>query len=418
MKIHFCDLCNESVPQGDLDEGRALLRKGRVVCAACDRAMSHHDPNVPGAGDANANDTRASFAGSAQGFDPEERTIIWPPGDAAPGMSTSEPPPMYEPAPILTSAPPIHSAPAPHVFHARPVTTSSGLWVGLLGLLFTAGAIFVLDERIQIIEKRADETTKELDARSLEVSSLLRRAGLAEDQQKETEKRFGQRLDAEKTRRDDLTAELARARRENADLNERITGLVSSVAALEQKAGSGSFDLEKRIADLSARLARGEDEAHAMAEKLATLEAATPVAAASEPKPEAKPQETGWHLQLAGLKSDSPSTRWESVTTLGATKDPETVPYIAPMLKDPDIFVRMAAARVLGDMQAKGGVPALIDALEDSETAVREAANIALRTITNKDFKFDPLAIEAERARRVKAWRDWWKKEGESPSGM
>ena len=41
MRIHFCDLCNESVPQSDLDEGRAFLRKGRVVCARCDRSMSH-----------------------------------------------------------------------------------------------------------------------------------------------------------------------------------------------------------------------------------------------------------------------------------------------------------------------------------------------------------------------------------------
>ena len=39
MEVHFCDLCNESVPQRDLDLGRAFLHKGRVVCAACDHAM-------------------------------------------------------------------------------------------------------------------------------------------------------------------------------------------------------------------------------------------------------------------------------------------------------------------------------------------------------------------------------------------
>src|SRR5262245_15688920 len=47
MKIHFCDLCNESVPQSDLDEGRAYFRKGRVVCANCDRAMSHAASGEP-----------------------------------------------------------------------------------------------------------------------------------------------------------------------------------------------------------------------------------------------------------------------------------------------------------------------------------------------------------------------------------
>jgi len=44
MKIHFCDLCNESVPQADLDGGRAFQRKGRIVCAHCDAVMSHPAP--------------------------------------------------------------------------------------------------------------------------------------------------------------------------------------------------------------------------------------------------------------------------------------------------------------------------------------------------------------------------------------
>ena len=39
MKIQFCDLCNESVPEGDLKSGKAFLRKGRVVCATCNTLM-------------------------------------------------------------------------------------------------------------------------------------------------------------------------------------------------------------------------------------------------------------------------------------------------------------------------------------------------------------------------------------------
>ena len=31
MKIDFCDLCNESVPLSDLEAGRAVRVKGRVV---------------------------------------------------------------------------------------------------------------------------------------------------------------------------------------------------------------------------------------------------------------------------------------------------------------------------------------------------------------------------------------------------
>ena len=43
MKILFCDLCNESVHQSDLDGGRAFMRKGRVVCGKCDRLMSQRE---------------------------------------------------------------------------------------------------------------------------------------------------------------------------------------------------------------------------------------------------------------------------------------------------------------------------------------------------------------------------------------
>ena len=40
MEILFCDLCNESVPQSDLERQRAFRLKGRVICSECDKAMS------------------------------------------------------------------------------------------------------------------------------------------------------------------------------------------------------------------------------------------------------------------------------------------------------------------------------------------------------------------------------------------
>jgi hypothetical protein len=85
------------------------------------------------------------------------------------------------------------------------------------------------------------------------------------------------------------------------------------------------------------------------------------------------------------------------------------------MLADNDVFVRMACARVLGDLGQTTAVPALIDALEDAEAPVREAASIALRSVTGKDLRFDPLGNEADRAKKVKAWREWWKKLQEEP---
>jgi hypothetical protein len=39
MKIQFCGLCNESVPQACLDDGRAIAHGERVVCATCRSAF-------------------------------------------------------------------------------------------------------------------------------------------------------------------------------------------------------------------------------------------------------------------------------------------------------------------------------------------------------------------------------------------
>ena len=40
MDIFFCDICNESVPQSDLDSGAAVRRGERVMCAVCDKVMT------------------------------------------------------------------------------------------------------------------------------------------------------------------------------------------------------------------------------------------------------------------------------------------------------------------------------------------------------------------------------------------
>ena len=40
MDLFFCDICDESIPASDLERGLAFRRAGRIVCAACDRAMS------------------------------------------------------------------------------------------------------------------------------------------------------------------------------------------------------------------------------------------------------------------------------------------------------------------------------------------------------------------------------------------
>jgi len=158
--------------------------------------------------------------------------------------------------------------------------------------------------------------------------------------------------------------------------------------------------LQAEVTDLGRVLADLADE------QAAVLASATPV--------ETQP---AWMGLVGQLSSPEDGDRWQAVIALGETRDPAVAAYLVPVLGDEDIFVRMAAARMLGDLRAPGAVGPLIDALEDSEPSVREAVYLALKEITRRDLPFDALSEDPEeRARRVKAWRDWWEKEpGELP---
>jgi HEAT repeat protein len=92
--------------------------------------------------------------------------------------------------------------------------------------------------------------------------------------------------------------------------------------------------------------------------------------------------------------------------------DPELATVLLPLLRDADLLVRMGAARGLGSLGNPNAIPALIEALEDAEAPVREAAVFSLRLLTGLDLKYDPLAPAPDRARRVEAWRRWWERGG------
>jgi len=172
-------------------------------------------------------------------------------------------------------------------------------------------------------------------------------------------------------------------------------------------AGAGAGELD----GARTALAQLQDDTGLLAERLLELAeaglAVAPAAAGAAPVDD-RPE---WLDFLPGLESRNPGTRWNTVQALGETEDPEVVPHLVPMLEDADLYVRMAAARILGDLNSTDAVSALIDALDDVEAPVREAAVVSLRKITGRHFRFDPMGGEAERARRVKAWREWWEDE-------
>jgi len=395
MKIFFCDLCNESVPQNHLDEGLAFLRKGRVVCATCDKLMTAQEESGSGGPfDGAAAGPTVGGGGTATLARPATATPTGVAAGMAPGSS-----------PGSSSGGPPRELLRPDL---APRTSSSGAWLAVVTLIFAAAAFALLVERITALETTMLREDRALagDLRVVlsEVDATLAAVG---GQGRELELRLSDRIDASRQQTDavlrELSAELADSRREVARLSETIERQSAELA--RERA-----DAVRRNDDLTGRLARSEEDLRYYSQRLSDLEMASlrPITAAGVPAAGAP----AWQGLLADLASPLAGTRWQAVDALGQTNDLAVVEHLVPVLKDPDVFVRMAGARALEALGAVDATPALIDALEDPEAAVREAAIVALKKLTGRDFRFDPLANDAERAKRIKSWREWWKKEG------
>ena len=53
----------------------------------------------------------------------------------------------------------------------------------------------------------------------------------------------------------------------------------------------------------------------------------------------------GFGPLVSRLASQSSGIRWQAIQDLGSTGDPSVAEHVVPMLKDSDVFVRMASAR-------------------------------------------------------------------------
>jgi HEAT repeat protein len=412
MDIHFCDLCNESVPQADLDLGRAFIRRGRVVCAKCESAMTHSEGSTPlRAGESGGVALQAEVA-TALGALTEEPFL-------SPGSELhviSEPLPgetaqATAPSPsggIGLSAAAAGTIPAP-VPAAAP-GRSSGVVLAMIALVFAAGAVAILNEQIGGVGSRTAQVEASLRSQEAALRALQKTNAETRDAITALESRLGESLSSQRESADkslqDLRAQNEVLRKAGVDLGQRID-------ELRDTSQSKGQDIDRRNDEISHRLAKGEDDNRALQERLAKLEESAQHAPAPAAAPAAAASGAGasrWSGLVADLQSPKAATRWQAVDQIGQSGDPEAVPYLLPLLKDSDVFVRMATARVLGDLKATAAVPALIDSLEDVEPAVREAALGSLRALTGKDLRFDPMASESDRAKKVKAWRDWWKK--------
>lgn len=354
MNLHFCDLCNESIPQADLDLGRAVRRNERLICVACEAAMS---------------------GGVAR---PESAPVAAAAAHIAP--------PVTAPATSSSSVAAVALA-----FSSVALVAGVGASAYLFWRLEQQATL--LEQQITALERAAPEPARTVSA------ALKEEVGARESEDAELRsslQAFTGRLQ-----------ELEQAVAEGAALERRLDKLDERLAVLDDLASrvqhqTGAMDqLTLTVAELVAARARATEH---VAEQKGAAQSQSAAPAASAPAPVSAP----WQKWVPDLASSDSGTRWQAVQSLGDTHDVAVVPHLVPMLEDADIFVRMAACRYLGDLQGMDAVPPLIDTLEDEEASVREAALVALHSLTKQAIPFDPLARDGERSKRVKAWRDWW----------
>lgn len=397
--IYFCDVCNESVPQADLDLGRALVVKGRIICAICDRAMTQRA------------EARAQSRPANLGLDLDL-------ADAPPAAALA-PQPLGAAAAVhggLVQAPSSH---APGSYRQR---ESNGTGLAFTALVAAAcGLAMVWNWARGEFERLDGEAARATQLAVVEQTTsraeLDRLARELEQRAQETQVRLTAALESVQqtaTERGSKQGEQLRV------LAEKFAQFEARVAAVDEGLASVARH-DKELVGLSQRLTSATVELEALAEHVRLLSegdlqpSSEGPSAAPLAQPEVRP---AWFELTTALQSASTADRWNALIALAETRDAACVPYVSPLLGDKDVFMRMAAARVLGDLGAATAVEPLIDVLGDAELPVRESAADALRRITKRPVDFDAQASEAERSKRVKQLREWWAKEREKQSGQ
>lgn len=379
MDIEFCDICGESVPNGDVDDGTAKRFGDRLVCKRCDDAMTRHIGPAAAATQGGAAFAAAHDHAGALGH--------------------------------------VHGPGHVHGHGLGRADGSGPLWLAAACVAVVALVGYLAVDRVQDAERRVQADVAgqmvHLEDRIAGLEHVLRHSVAPIFEEDRDAPRFdalAARLETIEGRLDDrLDPDLLFAEFEQVSADLRAVS-----AALGDDAEAGLRATDTRLDAIADDVARLRDDLSLLARSLLeVLEDAPQVAQApAEIKREAAESQPDWIVFVPSLSSDDEGERWNAVEELGASGDPEAAEHLVPMLRDRELFVRMAAARVLGDLGNELAITPLIDALEDVEPSVRESAVLSLRLLTNRSFGFEPNGEVRDRQRTSKKWRDWWEGEG------
>jgi hypothetical protein len=346
MKIYFCDLCNESIRQEDLERSRVTTTRGKMICAKC-------LPAAPAGGAATG--AAAGAPAAARGGGAVALLAI-----AALGLGGFG----------------LHQALT--VKDALAARTDPKEALANLGkqndrLLEDGVAI---RGRLETLAARQEKLASEPVALREALAEQLHRIESAERSQQELST---------------LLASLRSDREMVGKLELRLGGLDKELDGLQGQ-----------VQGLAARVT-------ALGTAPVAVPAAAEPGAADGPAPEpAFDAET--KKRIAELSSKDEGVRWQAADYLAKKRDVALVKYLLPLLEDKDTFVKFRVIQAMQDLNAKVAVGRLVKLLRDGADIVRGQAQDALIALTGNNERFKLEGTPAEVEKGVKAWEEWYEK--------
>lgn len=345
LQPKFCDLCSESIPDADFASGEAVRKGDRSICSGCRWQLEQARERARSAHEAARSES--SHGGAQAGEPSAAHPVVVRPRERQPLALAAF---LIAVLAVLGAA--------------------TVAWLGQRELRGLSARVAGIDpaqaERVQKLERQLSDVEGRL-ARWFDEQWERHAAGLAPTKLNELES----------------TSTLPQV---------DLAPLEAALDELAQSDAQFRTTLEQRLAALESQLRAAQVLASAAAPELGPL---------ADMAPERR-------TRLDQLRSSEPTRRARALLELSAAPHADDAPFTAGLLRDPDPFVRAAAARHLELVSARPAVGALIETLSDPEPTVRAAADSALRSITRQSFLFDPWANDSTRSLGLAEWRAWW----------
>lgn len=108
------------------------------------------------------------------------------------------------------------------------------------------------------------------------------------------------------------------------------------------------------------------------------------------------------------FSEESSESKLRIIGIMALIKDKRCVPFLIGLLEYNVLPVRCRAAWALGEIPDNMSIPALINALTDSQDNMRFYTINSLQKLTGMTNGFQPRGTEEERKAAITTWKNWW----------